>query len=95
MKLFYTPFIGLVHKVQVVAIETGVYDDLDRNPIIPYEQREELVAVNPLSKVPTLVLDDGTPLPDMETIRNAITRLYVELWESDNIKVFFENEFVD
>ncbi len=62
MKLFYTPFIGLVHKVQVVAIETGVYDDLDRNPIIPYEQREELVAVNPLSKVPTLVLDDGTPL---------------------------------
>ncbi len=62
MKLFYTPFIGLVHKVQAVAIETGVYDSLEKNPIIPYEQRQELVSVNPLSKVPTLVLDDGTPL---------------------------------
>ena len=62
MKLFYTPFIGLVHKVQVVAQEAGVYDGLERHPIIPYEQREELVSVNPLSKVPTLVIDDGTPL---------------------------------
>ena len=62
MKLFYTPLIGLVHKVQVVAIEAGVYDDLEKVPTIPYDQGEELVAANPLSKVPTLLLDDGTPL---------------------------------
>ncbi len=34
MKLFYTPLIGLVHKVQVVAIEAGVYDDLEKVPTI-------------------------------------------------------------
>lgn len=62
MKLFYTPFKGLVHKIQVVAIETGIYNDLERLQRVPYDAPAELVAANPLSKVPTLVLDDGTPL---------------------------------
>ena len=62
MKLYYTPLKGLIHKVQVVAIEKGVYDDLEPRPCIPYEQWDELAAANPLSKVPTLVLDDGTPI---------------------------------
>lgn len=62
MKLIYTPLKGLVHKVQVVAIEAGVYDGLEKMPTIPYDQVPAHVAANPLSKVPTLVLDDGTPL---------------------------------
>jgi glutathione S-transferase len=62
MKLFYTPLKGLVHKVQVVAIEKGVYDRLEPCAVVPYEQWEGLTAVNPLSKVPTLQLDDGTPI---------------------------------
>lgn len=62
MKLIYTPLKGLVHKVQVVAIEAGIYDDLEKMPTIPYDQVPAHVAANPLSKVPTLVLDDGTPL---------------------------------
>jgi len=62
MKLYYTPLKGLIHKVQVVAIEKGVYDSLEARPCIPYEQWDELTAVNPLSKVPTLELDDGTPI---------------------------------
>lgn len=59
MKLFYTPFVGLVHKVQVVATEAGVYDDLEKISTIPYNQEAALVAANPLSKVPSLVLNDG------------------------------------
>ena len=62
MKLFYTPFKGLVHKIQVVAIETGVYDRLEKCVRVPYEGPPDLVSANPLSKVPTLVLDDGTPI---------------------------------
>lgn len=62
MKLIYTPLQGLVHKVQVVATEAGIYDDLEKSPTIPYHQTPEHVDANPLSKVPTLVLDDGTPL---------------------------------
>ena len=38
MKLIYTPLQGLVHKVQVVATEAGIYDDLEKSPTIPYHQ---------------------------------------------------------
>lgn len=62
MKLFYTPIPDLVHKVQVVAIEAGVYDKIERIPTNPFERNPAHVAANPLSKVPALVLDDGTPL---------------------------------
>jgi glutathione S-transferase len=62
MKLYYTPLKGLIHKVQVVAIEKGLYDSIEARPCIPYEQWDELTAANPLSKVPTLVLDNGTPI---------------------------------
>jgi glutathione S-transferase len=62
MKLYYTPFKGLIHKVQVVAIEKGVYDRIEPRCTVPYDRWEELTAANPLSKVPTLVIDDGTPI---------------------------------
>ena len=62
MKLYYTPLKGLIHKVQVVAIEKDLYDSIEARPCIPYEQWDELTDANPLSKVPTLVLDDGTPI---------------------------------
>ncbi len=62
MKLFYTPITNLVHKVQVVAIEAGVYDRIERIPTRPMDRDADHVAANPLSKVPTLVRDDGTTL---------------------------------
>jgi len=62
MRLYYTPFKGLIHKVQVVAIEKGVYDRLEPRCTVPYDRWEELAGANPLSKVPTLVLEDGTPI---------------------------------
>jgi glutathione S-transferase len=62
MKLFYSPIADLVHKVQVVAIEAGVYDQIERIPTAPVDRDPGHVAANPLSKVPTLVRDDGTAL---------------------------------
>ena len=62
MKLFYTPIPHLVHKVQVVAIEAGVYDQIERIPTRPFDREPAHVAANPLSKVPTLVRGDGSAL---------------------------------
>ena len=62
MKLFYTPIFDLIHKVQVVAIEAGLYDKIERIPTNPFKRDPAHVAANPLSKVPTLVLDNGEAL---------------------------------
>lgn len=59
MKLFYTPLRNLVHKVQVVALETGTWERMERIPTDPYKRAAAHVAANPLSRVPTLVTDDG------------------------------------
>ena len=62
MKLFYTPLAGYIHRVQVVAIEAGLYDDLELVPTVPWEDPEALIAANPLGKVPALVRDDGVAM---------------------------------
>jgi glutathione S-transferase len=62
MKLFYTPIPNLIHKVQVVAIEAGLYDQIERIPTNPFDRDFAHVAANPLSKVPTLLRDDGSSL---------------------------------
>jgi glutathione S-transferase len=62
MKLFYTPIPNLIHKVQVVAIEAGLYEQIERIPTNPFHRDSAHVAANPLSKVPTLVRDDGSSL---------------------------------
>ena len=62
MKLFYTPLSGYVHRIEIVARETGLWDNLTLVPTNPFDSPEELVAANPLSKVPTLALDSGVAL---------------------------------
>lgn len=62
MKLFFTPMAGYIHRVEIVAIEAGLYDDMELIPTTPWEDPEALIAANPLCKVPTLVRDDGVPM---------------------------------
>ena len=67
MKLFYSPFHTFIHKVLVTAHEAGLWDELTFVPTYPYKNRQgedqgdrySLAPINPLNKVPTLVLDDG------------------------------------
>jgi glutathione S-transferase len=47
-------------KVRVLAIERGVFDRVEPVTANPHERPAALVAANPLSKVPTLVADDGS-----------------------------------
>ena len=67
MKLFYSPFHTFIHKVLVTAHEAGLWDEITFVPTYPFKNRDgedqgdaySLAAINPLSKVPTLALDDG------------------------------------
>jgi glutathione S-transferase len=70
MKLHWSPRSPFVRKVMIVAHERGLVDRLDcvRTVAAMAKPHAELMKDNPLSKIPTLVLDDGTVLYDSPVI---------------------------
>ncbi|MDI9409303.1 MAG: glutathione S-transferase [Candidatus Pacebacteria bacterium] len=70
MKLFYSPTSPYVRKVSVIAELTGLAGRIERvtPDFSPIKVNPELMAQNPLSKVPVLVRDDGTALYDSTVI---------------------------
>jgi glutathione S-transferase len=66
MKLHWSPRSPFVRKVMIAAHETGLVDRLTcvRTVVAMTESNTNLLSDNPLSKIPTLVLDDGSPLYD-------------------------------
>jgi glutathione S-transferase len=70
MKLHWSPRSPFVRKVMIVAHEVGIADKLDcvRTVAATMKPHAELMLDNPLSKIPTLVLDDGTVLYDSPVI---------------------------
>jgi glutathione S-transferase len=68
MKLFYSPIHGFIHKVLVVAHEAGLWGKIEFVPIYPLRDGYSVAAINPLHKVPTLALNDGTVLYGSQTI---------------------------
>ena len=68
MRLFYSPTSPYVRKVHVTAIEKGLGNCLTLVPCNAYAPAPDLWAANPLGRVPTLVLDDGTALFDSPMI---------------------------
>lgn len=64
MKLHWSPRSPFVRKVMIVAQERGVADGIAcvRTVAEMTKPHAELMKDNPLSKIPTLVLDDGTVL---------------------------------
>ena len=67
MQLLYSPMSPFARKVRVVAHEAGLADRVEIAVVKPFED-EGVRAVNPLSKVPCMVLDDGTPMHDSRVI---------------------------
>ncbi len=55
-------------KVRIVVAEKGLESRIDEQACSPFDSTPELLAVNPLSKIPCLVLDDGTALYDSPVI---------------------------
>lgn len=70
MKLHWSPKSPYVRKVMVCALELGLGEriELIRSVAAMLRPNEQLMADNPLSKIPTLVLDDGTALFDSGVI---------------------------
>ena len=68
MKLFYSPTSPYVRKVVVCAITRGLDDQIEKVASNPHESPADLIASNPLSKVPCLVTDDGLALFDSPVI---------------------------
>lgn len=68
MQLIYSPTSPFVRKVLICAHELGLNTRLTRLPADPWKQPPELLALNPLSKVPALLTDDGQALYDSPVI---------------------------
>jgi glutathione S-transferase len=70
MKLHWSPRSPFVRKVMIAAHERGVAARLDcvRTVAATSKPHAELMKDNPLSKIPTLVLDDGTVIYDSPVI---------------------------
>ena len=62
MKLFYSDASPYARKCAVVAQEKGLGDQIEIDRINVYEM--EFREINPLNKIPCLVLPDGTGLFD-------------------------------
>lgn len=62
MKLYYSPTSPYVRKVMACAIIRGLDGRIEKHVTNPHASPSDLIADNPLSKVPCLVTDDGLPL---------------------------------
>jgi glutathione S-transferase len=70
MKLHWSPRSPFVRKVMIVAHECGLVDRIAcvRTVAATSKPHAELMKDNPLSKIPTLMLDDGTVIYDSRVI---------------------------
>jgi glutathione S-transferase len=59
VKLYYTPIKDYVHTVEAVINFAELRDRVELVPTKPFAVDTPIATVNPLGKVPTLVLDDG------------------------------------
>ncbi|MBL6928595.1 MAG: glutathione S-transferase [Rhodospirillales bacterium] len=71
-----------VRKVMVTAIETGLEGLIEKVPTSPQADEDHLAEDNPLSKIPTLILEGGTALFDSAVICEYLDSLH------DGPKVF-------
>lgn len=70
MKIFWSSRSPFVRKVMIVAHEKGLSDRIERvrTLVAPTKPNADVMALNPLNKLPTLILDDGQPIYDSRVI---------------------------
>jgi glutathione S-transferase len=78
MKLYWSPRSPYVRKVMVFAHETGLAGRIEtiRTLVMMTNPNRDLMKVNPLGKIPTLVTDDGTVLFDSALICEYLDSLH-------------------
>jgi glutathione S-transferase len=69
MLLFNSPVSGNCYKVRLLAAQLGIPLQLHELSVVDRSNRAEVLGdLNPARRVPTLVLDDGRPLPESNAI---------------------------
>lgn len=68
MKLLYSPTSPYARKVRITAIEKGLADRVEIVGVDVLGKPDTVRSDNPLAKIPTLVLDDGTAIFDSPVI---------------------------
>jgi glutathione S-transferase len=78
MKLHWSPRSPYVRKVMIVAHELGLADRLEivRTVVGGTKPHLELMRENPLGKIPTLVLEDGTIIYDSPVVCEYLDTLH-------------------
>lgn len=76
MKLFYTPIKGYVHTIETLIHYAELRDRIELVPTKPFDGECELRSINPLGKVPTLLLDDGQYLAGGPVIYEYLDSLH-------------------
>jgi glutathione S-transferase len=79
VKLYYSPTSPYVRKVMACAITRGLEGRIEKHATNPHESPADLVADNPLSKVPCLTTDDGLSLFGSQLICEYLDSLGDEL----------------
>ena len=75
MKLYYAQPSPFARRIRVLLRERGLLSQIDEIATAPWDSPVELLAVSPASKVPTLVLDDGTTLTESALIATHLDGL--------------------
>lgn len=76
MKLSLSPTSPFVRKVLVAAHEAGLADRIESVDMSSAEATTGLDAVNPLGKVPAMILDDGSTLMDSPLLCEYLDSLH-------------------
>jgi glutathione S-transferase len=64
MKLYWSPTSPYTRKVRAIIIEKGLSDRFEHVRTNVWSDPAEFFKINPLGKIPAIVLDDGQPLYD-------------------------------
>lgn len=78
MKLAYSPSSPWVRRVAVAVSELGLDDQVDRISVDNQSADSDYANINPLMKVPALILDEGGVLIDSLAISEYLDRLQGE-----------------
>jgi len=73
MKLFLSLTSPYARKVRIAVEELGLGGHVEEVTVDPHNPTPELLAANPLSKVPTLVTERGEALPDSALILDYLS----------------------
>ena len=75
MKLYFASPSPYARRCRVLARELGLMDRIDEVVAVPYDNPADLLAVNPLAKIPALVEDDGTCWYDSAVLNRRLLDL--------------------